>query len=101
MARFLITKTFTSQLSPQGGITLFFQSQFIEKIITSIRVFTKGQEIKADLFYDESFQDKVDVEDDIVYNATGAQINPSYGILVIPSQNDPNRFIGPIDIQKN
>jgi hypothetical protein len=101
MARFLITKTFTSQPSPEGTLTLFFQSEFVQKFITSLRVFTKDNQINADLFYDTVFQDKVDVEDDIVYNATGAQTNPSYGILVIPSQNDPNRFIGPIDIQKN
>ena len=101
MARFLITKSFSSEPSPQGGLTLFFQTVFTNKIIEAAKVFTKNREIKVDLYHDVLFEDKVDVEQEIIYNATGAAVNPSYGILVIPSQNDPNRFIGPIDITEN
>jgi hypothetical protein len=66
-----------------------------------MNVFTKNNDVNADLFYETNFTDKVDVEEKIVFNATGAQISPTYGILVIPSQNDQNRFVGPINISKN
>jgi hypothetical protein len=101
VARFLITKTFRSEPSPRGGLTLFFQNSFINKIIQSIKVFTSGNQIKADLFYDSQFQDKVDVEEDIIYTATGAEVTPAYGILVIPSEYEQNKFVGFINIDKN
>jgi hypothetical protein len=55
----------------------------------------------VDLFHEANFTDKVDVEEEIVYTATGAKTSPSYGILIIPSSNDQNTFVGPIDIDKN
>ena len=100
-ARFLITKTFTSQPSPFGNFTDFRQTTFVNKVIQSIKIFTKGNRIEADLFYETGFSDKVDVEQEIVYNATGATVNTSYGIMIVPSQNDQTNFIGPIEIDKN
>lgn len=101
VGKFLITKTFRSQPSPFGSLTLFFQDLFINKEIKSLKVFTDNQDVEASLFYETNFTDRVDVEEDIVFTATGAQINPTYGILVVPSQDDQNRFVGPIDIDKN
>ena len=100
-ARFLITKTFTIGTSPFGGFADFRQTTFINKAISAMRFFVKSREIKADLFYEQDFTDKVDVEEEIVYNATGATVTPSYGILIVPSQNGQNTVIGSIDIDKN
>jgi len=101
VARFLITKTFRSESSPQGGLTLFFQDTFLNKVIEGIKVFVKGKDITADLYHENNFLDKVDVEEQIVYTATGAETTASYGILVIPSQYNQNNIIGPIEIKKN
>jgi len=100
-ARFLITKTFTAGKSPFGGIDDFRQTTFINKVIQSLKVFTKEKDVSVELFYENDFQDKVDVAEEIVYNATGATVTPSYGILVVPSKNGQNNIIGSIDIDKN
>ncbi len=66
-----------------------------------MKIFVKGNSIEADLFYSENFSDKVDVAEKITYSATGAEINTSYGILIIPSENNQNTIIGSIGIDKN
>lgn len=101
VTKFLITKTFRTESSPQGGLTLFVQDTFINKLIKGIKVFIQGKEISADLYHETNFQDKVDVEEDIVYNATGAEVTPYYGIMVIPSEYNQNNIIGSIEIEKN
>lgn len=101
VARFLITKTFRTESSPQGGLNLFVQDTFINKLIKGIKVFIQGKEVSADLYHETNFQDKVDVEEDIIYNATGAEVTPYYGIMVIPSEYNQNNIIGSIEIEKN
>ncbi len=100
-ARFLITKTFTSGKSPFGGLDDFKQTTFINKFIQSIRIFVKDKTVKADLFYETNFLDKVEVAEEIIYTATGATTTPSYGILIVPSSSNQNGIIGSIKIDKN
>lgn len=80
---------------------MFFQENFVDKIIQKIKIFTKKDEIKASLFYDLEDQDKVEVEEEIIYKATGAEINTSYGIIVFPSKSNQNIFLGSFRIEKN
>lgn len=101
VARFVITKTFRTEPSPQGGLDLFVQDTFLNKLVKGIKVFIQGKEISADLYHETNFQDKVDVEEDIIYNATGAEVTPYYGIMVIPSEYNQNNIIGSIEIEKN
>lgn len=101
VTRFLITKTFRTESSPQGGLSLFVQDTFIDKIVRGIKIFTQGNNIQADTYHELNFQDKVDVEETVIYNATGATITPAYGIMVNPSSYNQNNFIGSIEIEKN
>lgn len=66
-----------------------------------MKVYIKGKNIEADLFHETNFVDKVDVEEEIVYSATGATVTTSYGIMIFPSESGQSTFIGPIQIDKN
>lgn len=100
-ARFLITKTFTVGTSPFGAFVDFRQTTFLNKLIQSMKIFVNGQNVEVDLFHETNFVDKVEVEEEIFYSATGAAVTTSYGIMVVPSQSGQSNFIGPIEIDKN
>lgn len=100
ITRFFITKTFRTEQSPLGGLELYKQDTFTDKIVRSMKIFLRGEQLSADLYHEVNFQDKVDVQDEVTYSATGAAIEPSYGIMVNPSEYNQNNFIGSIEIKQ-
>ena len=96
----VVTKTFQAISSTYGSLNLFIQSDTTAPRARSMKVFTEGTVIGAEVFSDENLNNKIIVDEQIIYQPTGAQISTTYGIMVNPSSYNKNNFIGEIDIDK-
>lgn len=65
-----------------------------------MRVVTKNGSIEAEVFSDTELNNKIIVDEEIIYSPTGAQVLPTYGIIISPSSYNQTNYIGEINIDK-
>jgi hypothetical protein len=96
----IITKTFQTVSSTFGSLTLFVQSDLSAPSAKSMRVRTAGEAVSATVFSDTNLVNEIIVDEEIVYEPTGVQLTPRYGIIINPSSYNQKNYIGDIDINK-
>jgi hypothetical protein len=95
----IVTKTFQIFTSP-GGLTLYSQSDPDSPRARSMRVSTEGGDVAVEVYSDADLNNKIIVDEEIIYQPTGAQISTTYGIIINPSSYNQNNYIGEINIDK-
>jgi hypothetical protein len=65
-----------------------------------MKLLALGDGVLVKVFSDNDLTNEIIVEEQIIYEPTGAEITPRYGIMVNPSSYNKNNFIGEIDINK-
>lgn len=97
----VISPTFRTVLSPNGNLSLFEQDNKNDPTASSMKIKTLGSNVEIEVFEGDFQTDKINVGEQITYDATGAEITPTYGIMIKPSDYNQNNIIGEIDIDKN
>jgi hypothetical protein len=82
-----------------GSTISTLTSWTIASLVKALRVKTSGTQITVSAFSDDSGVSQIG--SDLVYTATGATINPKYGIVVTPSTYNQGYSIDSINIDKN
>jgi hypothetical protein len=96
----IVTKTFQVVSSTYGSLSLFVQSDTSSPSAKSMRVSTENGSIEAEVFSDTQLNNKIIVDEEIIYSPTGAQVLPTYGIIISPSSYNQTNYIGEINIDK-
>lgn len=91
----LISDTISIIKSPEETLDLYVQDGPVTNFVKSMIAKIRGSEIEVTPYSDPDLNDKIVLEDgEIIYNPTGAQIEPRYGIMVSPSEYNQKNFIG-------
>ena len=97
----IVTKTFEVVSSTYGSLTLYRQTDLDAPTAQSMRVSTQQEEIQVQVFEDVFLQSEIVVDETIVYTPTGAEITPTYGIMINPSSYNQTNYFGGIEIENN
>ena len=82
-----------------GSTVSTLTSWTIASLVKALRIRTTGNQITVTPFSDDS--GVTQIGSDLVYTATGATVNPRYGIVVTPSTYSQGYSIDSINIDKN
>lgn len=98
---FLVSKTFRTVTSSFGNLQLFVQDDLNDPEVASMKVSTQGQKISIEVFEGNDLTNKIELDEEITYTPTGAQLESTYGIIVRPANYNPKQSFDRIDITKN
>lgn len=98
---FVVTRTFRTVRSSYGNLDLYVQDEFGQPDISSMNVNVDNKTISIDLYANSDLTSKIEVDEEIIYTPTEAQIDDSYGIIVRPSSYNPNQGFGGINIERD
>jgi hypothetical protein len=98
---FVVTRTFRTVKSSYGNLDLYIQDEFNQPDVSSMNVNVNNKTISLDLYENSDLTGKIEVDEDIVYTPTEAQVDDSYGIIVRPSSYNPNQGFGGINITRD
>jgi hypothetical protein len=101
VASFVVTRTFRTVTSSYGNLQLYVQDEFGQADIASMNVNINDKTISVDLYDNPDLTSKIEVDEEIVYTPTSAQVDDSYGIIVRPSSYNPNQGFGGINITRD
>lgn len=101
MFSYLVSRTFRTVSSTYGSLTLFEQDDINEPTAKSMQITTESNIIDVNVFSDDDLFTKINVGESITYTPTNAEVYPTYGIVITPSEYNQQNFIGEIDIDKN
>ena len=95
VTQFLASSVFRTIKSPNETLDLVVQDGPIVDFVRAMILKIRNETISVEVYSDSGATEKIALQDgDIVYTPTGAQITPTYGIMITPSQYEQSNRVG-------
>lgn len=102
LSKTLATEVVQTIKSPNGTLDLYVQESPIVDFVRSMILRIRGTQITVEPYSDPGTLNKIELEDgDIVYTPTGAEVTPTYGIMITPSEYNQQKFVGGFQVTRD
>lgn len=104
LSKTLVSDAIRTIKSPNETLDLIVQDGPITRFVRAMTLLVTGSRIQVTPYSDQGAVNQIVLEEgsgDLTYEPTGAQVEPTYGIMVYPSEYNQENFIGGIQINRD